>query len=341
MQVFPDLVADDADRSRTSCSGRSRSRPPNRSTISKRWRSGRIWAAARAPFHLYVPAGSVEIARRLASETTSTSPRSGASTRIGDQTRFTLVHRSAPEVKRPSAPSPQAAGRRRATGERPRAAAATRSRPARAARLPPGSARKAARRGSAGRRGRPKPRPTRRPEEEVVLPYLRFSRDKRGYEHTFVIHSDRRRGRSRDPCSLLVPHAAGREGRAIGARRSGDPRHRGRAIRTSSSTGPASSKSRSAEEPPTGPAAGLTPGRRRERADPGAAGHAATGRSRRPRRSGGPVPGRTSPVAGPRRSRLLPEPEVRCGGASASRPEPPSTASTRLRPAPAERSDGP
>ena len=34
-------------------------------------------------------------------------------------------------------------------------------------------------------------------EEEVVLPYLRFSRDKRGYEHTFVIHSDRRRGRAR------------------------------------------------------------------------------------------------------------------------------------------------
>jgi hypothetical protein len=29
------------------------------------------------------------------------------------------------------------------------------------------------------------------------LPYLRFSRDKRGYEHTFVVHSDRRRGRSR------------------------------------------------------------------------------------------------------------------------------------------------
>jgi hypothetical protein len=36
-----------------------------------------------------------------------------------------------------------------------------------------------------------------RTEEEIVLPYLRFSRDKRGYEHTFVIQSDRRRGRSR------------------------------------------------------------------------------------------------------------------------------------------------
>jgi hypothetical protein len=35
------------------------------------------------------------------------------------------------------------------------------------------------------------------PEEKIALPYLRFSRDKRGYENTFVVHTDRRRGKAR------------------------------------------------------------------------------------------------------------------------------------------------
>src|SRR4029450_13924858 len=34
-------------------------------------------------------------------------------------------------------------------------------------------------------------------EKEAALPYLRFSRDKRGYENTFVVHAEKRRGRSR------------------------------------------------------------------------------------------------------------------------------------------------
>jgi len=33
-------------------------------------------------------------------------------------------------------------------------------------------------------------------QKEIALPYLRFSRDKRGYENTFVVHSERRRGKS-------------------------------------------------------------------------------------------------------------------------------------------------
>lgn len=49
---------------------------------------------ARAPFHLYVPAGSVDIARRLASENQVNVAEIWSFHTIGDQTRFTMVHRS-------------------------------------------------------------------------------------------------------------------------------------------------------------------------------------------------------------------------------------------------------
>ena len=49
---------------------------------------------ARVPFHLYVPAGSVEIARRLASENQVNVAEMWSYHTIGDQTRFTMVHRA-------------------------------------------------------------------------------------------------------------------------------------------------------------------------------------------------------------------------------------------------------
>jgi hypothetical protein len=49
---------------------------------------------ARAPFHLYVPAGSVDIARRLAAENNVNVAEIWSYHTIGDQTRFTMVHRS-------------------------------------------------------------------------------------------------------------------------------------------------------------------------------------------------------------------------------------------------------
>jgi len=59
---------------------------------------------ARAPFHLYVPAGSVDIARRLAAENGVNVAEIWSFHTIGDQTRFTLVHRSpAAEARRPAA----------------------------------------------------------------------------------------------------------------------------------------------------------------------------------------------------------------------------------------------
>lgn len=60
---------------------------------------------ARVPFHLYVPAGSVEIARRLASENQVNVAEMWSYHTIGDQTRFTMVHRSsaAADNRKPAA----------------------------------------------------------------------------------------------------------------------------------------------------------------------------------------------------------------------------------------------
>jgi hypothetical protein len=72
---------------------------------------------ARVPFHLYVPAGSVDIAKRLASENQVNVSEIWSYHTIGDQTRFTMVHRSAPaaDSRKPAAepvtPSERPAGR--------------------------------------------------------------------------------------------------------------------------------------------------------------------------------------------------------------------------------------
>jgi hypothetical protein len=67
---------------------------------------------ARAPFHLYVPAGCVDMARRLATENAVNVAEIWSYHTIGDQTRFTLVHRApsseprrAPEPAAPKAPA--------------------------------------------------------------------------------------------------------------------------------------------------------------------------------------------------------------------------------------------
>jgi hypothetical protein len=86
---------------------------------------------ARAPFHLYVPAGCVDIARRLATENGVNVAEIWSFHTIGDQTRFTLVHRaSASESRRAAAPRPAAprtasarAGTARAASPRKRSAA--------------------------------------------------------------------------------------------------------------------------------------------------------------------------------------------------------------------------
>jgi hypothetical protein len=97
---------------------------------------------ARAPFHLYVPAGSVDIARRLAAENQVNVAEIWSYHTIGDQTRFTMVHRApTPEPRRAAvekAPRPVASTRAakpvaRKTAARPaRTKAPARKAPARA-----------------------------------------------------------------------------------------------------------------------------------------------------------------------------------------------------------------
>ena len=83
---------------------------------------------ARVPFHLYVPAGCVDIARRLAAENSVNVAEIWSFHTIGDQTRFTLVHRApASESRRQT----EAAARPSAAKPAPkRAAAAPKKRPA-------------------------------------------------------------------------------------------------------------------------------------------------------------------------------------------------------------------
>jgi hypothetical protein len=74
------------------------------------------FAKLRAPFHLYVPAGMVDVARRLADENHIHVNEIWSYHTIGDEIRFTLVHRSretpaaaarARAAARPKAPSPR------------------------------------------------------------------------------------------------------------------------------------------------------------------------------------------------------------------------------------------
>ena len=61
---------------------------------------------ARVPFHLYVPASCVEIARRLALENHVYISELWSFHTIGDQTRFTLVQKAAPPEPARKKPEP-------------------------------------------------------------------------------------------------------------------------------------------------------------------------------------------------------------------------------------------
>lgn len=102
IQIFPDIVLTTADRARklVGTVEVETAESVNHLEAMAQWAHlGRV----RAPFHLYVPAGSVDIARRLATENQVNVAEIWSYHTIGDQTRFTLVHRSTVEVKRPPA----------------------------------------------------------------------------------------------------------------------------------------------------------------------------------------------------------------------------------------------
>ena len=106
----------------------------------------------RVPFHLYVPAGSVDSARRLFADLQITVSELWSYSSFGDQIRFTLVQRHGPEPKVPARPA-KAAAAPRARNAAPAAARSARRPAAPAARRKPAAAAKAkaapARRGTA------------------------------------------------------------------------------------------------------------------------------------------------------------------------------------------------
>ena len=103
VQIFPDLVLTSPDKGKKLAGTVEveTAESVNHLEAMAQWAHlGR----ARVPFHLYVPAGSVDIARRLAAENHVNLSELWSFHTIGDQTRFTLVHRSqVAEAKRTAA----------------------------------------------------------------------------------------------------------------------------------------------------------------------------------------------------------------------------------------------
>jgi len=136
VQIFPDLVLTSTDRGRKLMGTVEveTAESVNHLEAMAQWAHlGR----ARVPFHLYVPAGSVDIARRLAAENNVNVAEIWSYHTIGDQTRFTLVHRApAAEVRRAEAHVPRAAGvaprteKTRVAAAKKRTAPAARPKPA-------------------------------------------------------------------------------------------------------------------------------------------------------------------------------------------------------------------
>jgi hypothetical protein len=118
MVIFPDLVLTSTDRGRKLMGTVEVETSESVNHLEARAQWAHL-GRARAPFHLYVPAGSVEIARRLAAENGVNVSEIWSYHTIGDQTRFTLVHRAHPErseSRRVSASpaKPMAAAKKRA-----------------------------------------------------------------------------------------------------------------------------------------------------------------------------------------------------------------------------------
>ncbi len=104
------------------------------------------FAKLRAPFHLYVPSTMVDVARRLCEDNQIVVSEIWTFHGIGEDMRFTLVHRSreAPATHRRPAPAALPARPRPAAARARKAAPAPAKRPARPAKA--ASARKTARR---------------------------------------------------------------------------------------------------------------------------------------------------------------------------------------------------
>jgi hypothetical protein len=128
---YPDLVLQSTDRARKLL-GTVEVETAESVTNLEAMSQWATFSKLRAPFHLYVPASYVDTAKRLCGDLQIAAAEIWAYNALGDQMRFTLVHRSAssraPEPKaRTAAPRPTPAARPRASrpAARPARAAAT------------------------------------------------------------------------------------------------------------------------------------------------------------------------------------------------------------------------
>jgi hypothetical protein len=102
-QMFPDLVLTSQDKSHKleGLIEVETGESVNHLEAMAQWAH---FGRARAPFHLYVPAAAVDIARRLCVENQVSVSEIWSYHSMGDQTRFTLVHRAPAAVKQSTAP---------------------------------------------------------------------------------------------------------------------------------------------------------------------------------------------------------------------------------------------
>jgi hypothetical protein len=88
------------------------------------------YSRLRAAFHLYVPAGMIDVARRLCEDNQIHVNEIWSYHAIGDQVRFTLVHRNRDVASAPRRPAP-AAGNSSGRAKKPVPRAAKSAKPAR------------------------------------------------------------------------------------------------------------------------------------------------------------------------------------------------------------------
>jgi hypothetical protein len=144
LQIYPDLLLTSSDRGHKLIGTVEVETSESINHLEARAQWAHL-GRARAPFHLYVPAGSVDIAKRLAAENQVNVSELWSYHTLLDQTRFTLVYR-APETRRGASSESRAvaakpASRPASEAARP-AAAPVKKRPIKAAK--PGKAAKSA-----------------------------------------------------------------------------------------------------------------------------------------------------------------------------------------------------
>jgi hypothetical protein len=156
VQIFPDLVLTSVDRGKKLLGTVEveTAESVNHLEAMAQWAHlGR----ARAPFHLYVPVGCVDIARRLAAENGVNVAEIWSFHTIGDQTRFTLAHRApVPEPRKAAQPRPAAR-----TADQPRPPQAKKRREPEPPRRKAASARGTAKAAGSKRAALPKAAPAR------------------------------------------------------------------------------------------------------------------------------------------------------------------------------------